>query len=96
MPRNSGLFSGMFNDIKPVVRNMAMQSFTLDRNGSFTVTLIDGQVWKQSAEDEVYHPARWRKISAEHNDLADKWLRRSSPRPVCLKNTLNIGNNNLQ
>jgi hypothetical protein len=65
MPRNSGLFSGMFNDIKPVVRNMAMQSFTLDRNGSFTVTLIDGQVWKQSAEDEVYHPARWRKAASE-------------------------------
>ena len=30
MPRNAGLLDGMFNDTKPVVRNIAMQSFTLD------------------------------------------------------------------
>jgi hypothetical protein len=65
MPRNTGLFNGMFNDIKPIVRNMPMQSFTLDGKGAFTVTLTDGQVWKQSAEDEVYHPARWRKAASE-------------------------------
>jgi hypothetical protein len=60
MPRNTGLFNGMFNDIKPVVRNMPMQSYSLDRKGAFTVTLADGQVWTQSAEDEIYHPAHWR------------------------------------
>lgn len=65
MPRNTGLFNGMFDDVKPIVRNMPMQSFTFDGNGAFTVTLIDGQVWKQSAEDEVYHPARWRKSAGE-------------------------------
>ena len=65
MPRSSGLFNGMFNDIKPVVRNMPMQSFTLDRSGAFTVTLEDGQVWQQAAEDEVYHPARWRKAATD-------------------------------
>jgi hypothetical protein len=61
MPRNTGLLNGIFNDIKPIVRNVPMQSFSMDRSGGFTVTLADGQVWKQSAEDEVYHPARWRK-----------------------------------
>ncbi|HYS45811.1 MAG TPA: hypothetical protein VEM35_05205, partial [Rhizomicrobium sp.] len=50
---------------KPIVRNMPMQSFVLDRNGAFTVTLTDGQVWKQSAEDEIYHPARWRKPAGD-------------------------------
>jgi hypothetical protein len=60
MPRNTGLLNGVFNDIKPVVRDMPMQSFTLDRKGAFTVTLADGEVWTQSAEDEVYHPAHWR------------------------------------
>jgi hypothetical protein len=60
MPRNTGLLNGVFNDIKPIVRNMPMQSYSLDRNGAFTVTLADGQVWTQSAEDEVYHPAHWR------------------------------------
>jgi hypothetical protein len=65
MPRNTGLLNGIFNDIKPIVRNVPMQSFSMDRNGAFTVTLADGQVWKQSAEDEVYHPARWRKPAPE-------------------------------
>jgi hypothetical protein len=60
MPRGTGLLNGMFNNIKPVVRNMPVQSVTFDRNGAFTVTLSDGEVWAQAAEDEVYHPARWR------------------------------------
>jgi hypothetical protein len=65
MPRNTGLLNGMFNDIKPIVRNMPMQSYDIDKSGAFTVTLADGQVWKQAAEDEVYHPARWRKPASE-------------------------------
>ena len=60
MPRNTGLFNGMFNSIKPIVRNMPMQSYSFSKSGAFTVTLADGQVWVQSDEDEVYHPARWR------------------------------------
>jgi hypothetical protein len=60
MPRSTGLFNGLFNDIKPVVRNVPMESVSFDANGAFTVTLSDGEVWAQSAEDEVYHPARWR------------------------------------
>ena len=60
MPRRKdGMLNGMFNNIKPIVRRMPMQSFTLDRNGAFTVTLADGQVWKQNEEDEVHHPAHW-------------------------------------
>ena len=65
MPRNTGLLNGIFNDIKPIVRDMPMKSFSMDRTGAFTVILTDGQVWKQSAEDEVYHPARWRKPAPE-------------------------------
>jgi hypothetical protein len=60
MPRSTGLLNGVFNSIKPIVRNMPMQSVTFDRNGAFTVTLSDGEVWAQAAEDEVYHPAHWR------------------------------------
>ena len=65
MPRNTGLLNGLIDDLKPIVRNMPMQSFDMDKNGAFTVTLADGQVWKQAAEDEVYHPARWRKQPSE-------------------------------
>jgi len=59
MPRNANLFSGMFGDNAPIVRNVPMQSVTMDRQGAFTVTLADGQVWAQLAEDHIYHPARW-------------------------------------
>jgi hypothetical protein len=65
MPRSTGLFTGMFNDAKPIVNRMPMQTYTFDRAGAFTVTLIDGQIWKQSPEDEVYHPARWRKDAGQ-------------------------------
>jgi hypothetical protein len=65
MPRNSGLLNGVFNDIKPIVRSMPMQSFILDGKGAFAVTLADGQVWKQSAEDEIYHPAHWRRAASD-------------------------------
>jgi len=65
MPRNTGLFNGMFNNIKPIVRNVPMQSYSFDKSGAFTVILADGQVWVQSDEDQVYHPARWRKPASE-------------------------------
>lgn len=60
MPHRTGLFNGMFNNIKPVVRNMPVESVHFDRNGAFTLTLSDGEVWAQAAEDEVQHPARWK------------------------------------
>lgn len=65
MPRTTGLFNGLFNDVKPIVRNMPMRSFDMDQSGAFTVTLADGQVWQQAAEDQVYHPARWRQQPAQ-------------------------------
>jgi hypothetical protein len=65
MPRNTGLFAGMFDDAKPIVRSMPMQSFTMRREGTFTVTLLDGQVWQQADEDQIYHPARWRKPASQ-------------------------------
>jgi len=60
MPRSTGLLNGVFNSIKPVVRNIPMEKVSFDRNGAFTVTLSDGEVWAQSEEDAIYHPARWR------------------------------------
>lgn len=60
MPRSTGLLNGVFNTIRPIVRDVPMQSATFDRKGAFTITLADGEVWTQAPEDEVYHPARWR------------------------------------
>jgi hypothetical protein len=65
MPRNNGLMNGLFDDAKPVVRNMPMQSYSLGKRGAFTVVLMDGEVWRQVGEDENYHPARWHKEAGE-------------------------------
>jgi hypothetical protein len=65
MPRNRSLLAGVFNTPKPIVKNMAMQSFVLNDKEAFTVTLADGEVWEQVEEDEVYHKARWRKQASQ-------------------------------
>ncbi|MFO1248789.1 MAG: hypothetical protein U1E93_11330 [Alphaproteobacteria bacterium] len=66
MPRERGMFAGLISSAKPIVKNMPMQSYDIDKKDNhFTVTLIDGQVWEQNNEDAVYHPARWRKDAAE-------------------------------
>ena len=65
MPRAGGMFTGLFNEAKPVVRSQAMQSFSFNRHGGFIVTLDDGQVWEQVDEDEVEHPAHWKRQPAE-------------------------------
>jgi hypothetical protein len=36
MPRNTGFFNGMFNEVKPVVQNVPMKSVTMDRSGAFS------------------------------------------------------------
>jgi len=61
MPKRVGILGGLFSDPKPVVRDVPMQSYVFDKNGAFTITLPDGQVWQQSPEDEIYHRARWRR-----------------------------------
>jgi hypothetical protein len=65
MPKRVGILGGLFNDPKPVVRDVPMHSYSFDKNGAFTVTLPDGQVWEQVREDEIYHRARWRRDAAD-------------------------------
>ena len=42
-----------------------MKSYSFAQSGAFTLTLPDGQVWVQADEDQIYHPARWRKPAQE-------------------------------
>jgi hypothetical protein len=65
MPRSTGLFNGMFNNVKPIVTDMPMKSFVMNGNLAFTVTLADGEVWQQLDEDQIYHHADWRKPASE-------------------------------
>lgn len=65
MPRERGMFAGIFTSPKPIVKNMPMQSYVMGKDGAVTVTLLDGQVWEQTTADAVYHPARWRRPAEE-------------------------------
>jgi hypothetical protein len=65
MPRSTGIFGGLFSDPAPAVHDMPMQSFVLDSKGAFTVTLVDGEIWKQAPEDENFHRARWHRKASQ-------------------------------
>jgi hypothetical protein len=65
MPRRVGILGGLFNDPRPIVQDVALQSYVFDKQGAFTVTLPDGQVWEQIEEDQIYHRARWRRPASE-------------------------------
>jgi hypothetical protein len=59
MPKQRGVFSDFFGGSN-LVHNQRVQSYEIAKDGSFTVTLDDGQVWQQTADDAGRHPARWR------------------------------------
>jgi hypothetical protein len=59
MPRHSGGFlSGVFGGGKPVVTNLRMTSYDFSKDGRFSVTLADGEVWQQIDGDDSH--ANWR------------------------------------
>ena len=55
-PKRSGIFD-VFGG-SDVVKNTPVQSYDLSRGG-FTITLPDGQVWRQTDEDAGKNPVRW-------------------------------------
>jgi len=57
MPKRSGLLD-LFGG-SDVVNNSPIQSYQVTAKG-FTVTLPDGQVWKQTEEDASKFPVNWR------------------------------------
>lgn len=57
MPKRSGIFD-VFGGAD-VVNNAPIQSYEVTAKG-FTVTLPDGQVWKQTDEDASKSPVSWR------------------------------------
>jgi hypothetical protein len=60
-PGDRGLFSQIFGGSAPALH---MASYTFDSHGMFTVTLSDGEVWKQVASDTNY--ANWRGPAADY------------------------------
>jgi hypothetical protein len=59
MPKQRGIFSDFLGG-SDLVRNAPVQSYEFARDGAFTITLTDGQVWQQTADDAGRHPAKWR------------------------------------
>lgn len=57
MPKRSGIFD-VFGG-SDVVNNAPIQSYEVTAKG-FTVTLPDGQIWKQTEEDASQFPVDWR------------------------------------
>jgi hypothetical protein len=55
-PKTSGIFD-VFGG-SDVVNNAPVASYDVKADG-FIVTLLDGQVWKQSDDDAIKHPVRW-------------------------------------
>ena len=55
-PKTSGLFD-VFGGAD-VVNNAPVGSYEVTSDGFF-VTLLDGQVWKQTDDDATKHPVRW-------------------------------------
>jgi len=57
MPKRSSIFSVFSGE--ELATNVPLRSYDIN-NGAFTVTLNDGQVWTQTAEDAAKRPVRWR------------------------------------
>lgn len=58
MPKDRGMFSDFFGG-STVVRNSPVQDYKFNPDGSFVITLADGQVWEQLGDDYGRHPAKW-------------------------------------
>ncbi len=58
MPKRSGILD-MFGG-SDVVRNQPVTSYDM-QGGSFTITLPDGEVWRQTDEDAAKNPVHWNK-----------------------------------
>jgi len=56
-PKRSGILD-VFGG-SDVVRNTPVQSYDVSRGGNFTITLPDGQVWRQTDEDALNNPVHW-------------------------------------
>ena len=66
MPRRAsgGLFGSILGNSKPVVANLRMASYTVNRAGKFNITLGDGQVWEQLPGD--LNEVKWKKPASSY------------------------------
>ena len=63
-PRQSRSFFGDVLGGRILINKMAAASYNVDAQGRFTVTLTDGQVWRQVAGDDSF--AHWSKPASHY------------------------------
>jgi hypothetical protein len=62
--QSGGLWADLVSSTKPESSNMAMTKYEFGRNGAVTVTLANGQVWRQLGSD--LRRARWDQPAASY------------------------------
>jgi hypothetical protein len=72
MPPSPGFFEGLFGD-DPVIGKSQMASYSFDRQGLFTATLANGQVWRQTSGDM----ANWTKPAAGYRVTLSRGMLRT-------------------
>jgi hypothetical protein len=81
--KSGGFFADIIGSTKPLVSNVPMASYRFAANGTFTVTLPDGQVFQQDENDTVH--ARWNKPAASYRVIitaaADKFTLKVKSEP---------------
>lgn len=63
-PETGGFWSDVLGSTRPESSNMAMTKYEFDRSGAVTVTLTNGQVWRQLESDLTR--ARWNKPAGSY------------------------------
>ena len=63
-PKSEGFWAGLLGNTSPVAHDMPMRAYDFGRDGRFTVTMLDGHVWRQ-AESDISR-AKWKKPAASY------------------------------
>ena len=84
--KSGGFFSELLGSTKPTIADMPMASYRFAGNGTFTVTLQNGQVYTQDESDTVF--AKWNRPAASYRvtitPQADKFILRVKDEPGLL------------
>lgn len=81
--KSGGFFSDLLGSGKPTVTDMPMTSYRFARDGTFTVTLQNGQVYQQDESDTVL--AKWTRPASSYRvtitPQADKFMLKVKEEP---------------
>ena len=58
-PKSEGFWSSLVGNTSPLAHNMPMRAYGFGGDGRFTVTMLDGHIWRQAESD--INRAKWKK-----------------------------------